>query len=90
MIYDFHSKASVIYHLNFNAVFKQCIVLCMMMSHVLPGHDGIRCNILEEDQPTQPVVSDGYCQEGGAKFCMQMNTNIEEVDQPTQPMVSDG
>ncbi len=24
MIYDFHSKASVIYHLNFNTVFKQC------------------------------------------------------------------
>ncbi len=24
MIYGFHSKASVIYHLNFNAVFKQC------------------------------------------------------------------
>ena len=24
MIYDFHSKASVIYHLNVNTVFKQC------------------------------------------------------------------
>ncbi len=26
MIYDFHSCTSVIYHLNFNAVFKQCII----------------------------------------------------------------
>ncbi len=41
MIYDFHSKASVIYHLNFNTVFKQCtphlFLLCTFLVVLIPG-----------------------------------------------------
>jgi hypothetical protein len=41
----------------------------MMMSHVLPGHDGIRCNILEEDQSTyQWYLKDDIAKKGELSF----------------------
>ncbi len=52
MIYDFHSKASVIYHLNFNTVFKQCGDPAP--GQVLPFHEGFHADDQEASGRSQP------------------------------------